>query len=80
MSSLVPVTTTSWGMEYSVHGCSNRVQTEIKGVFPGIDTHDLLVVPTCQQADIDLVRTGDKVDIEKDRLLEQVRPACSILI
>jgi hypothetical protein len=41
-------------------------------VFPGVDTSDLLIVPTCQRADLDLVQTGEKVDDEKDRLLERV--------
>lgn len=32
----------------------------------------MLVVPTCQHARLDLVRMGDTVEGEKDRLLEQV--------
>lgn len=35
----------------------------------------MLIVPTCQQAALDLVKTGEKVDVEKDRLLERVRVA-----
>jgi hypothetical protein len=31
---------------------------------------DLLVVPTCQRSEVDLVTTGEKADDEKDRLLE----------
>jgi hypothetical protein len=45
---------------------------EIGSIFPGVDTTDMLVVPTCQQAALDLVKTGEKVDVEKDRLLERV--------
>lgn len=33
----------------------------------------LLVIPTCQHAKMDLVQTGEKVEAEKDRLLENVR-------
>jgi hypothetical protein len=46
---------------------------EVGSVFPDVDLAGMLVVPTCQQADHDLVRTGEKVDQEKDRLLERVR-------
>lgn len=42
-------------------------------VFPGVETSDLLIVPTCQRSDLDLVQTGEKIDTEKDRLLERVR-------
>lgn len=45
-------------------------------VFPGVDTSDLLIVPTCQRADLDLVQTGEKIDNEKDRLLERVGGGC----
>lgn len=31
----------------------------------------MLIIPTCQQSDIDLVNWGEKADNEKDRLLEQ---------
>jgi hypothetical protein len=34
----------------------------------------MLIIPTCQHSDIDLVRTGEKVEDEKDRLLERVCP------
>jgi hypothetical protein len=49
---------------------------EVQTVFPGVDVSDMLIVPTCQQAVLDLVRTGEKVDTEKDRLLERVRFSC----
>jgi hypothetical protein len=45
---------------------------EVQSVFPDVDLSGMLVVPTCQQADYDLVRTGEKIDTEKDRLLERV--------
>ena len=46
-------------------------------MFPDVDLAGMLIVPTCQQADYDLVRTGEKIDTEKDRLLERVRPAAT---
>ncbi|GBG66435.1 hypothetical protein CBR_g61478 [Chara braunii] len=39
-------------------------------MFPGIQTDDLLLIPTCQNAAVDLIRLGDDVAQEKDRLLE----------
>lgn len=39
----------------------------------------MLVIPTCQQADVDLVQMGEKVDVEKDRLLERVRNETSVV-
>ncbi|KAH7620857.1 putative Cobalamin trafficking protein CblD [Nannochloris sp. 'desiccata'] len=48
---LAPVTETSFGIEYSVHG--------------------LLIIPTCQHSEVDLVQRGERVENEKDRLLER---------
>ena len=45
---LVPVTTSVWGMEYSVHACPKKHKAEAQAMFPGLDVSDLLVVPTCQ--------------------------------
>ena len=39
-------------------------------MLPGRDLGDLLVVATTQASDLDLVRTGEAVDQEKDVLLE----------
>jgi hypothetical protein len=33
----------------------------------------ILIIPTCQHSDLDLVRVGEAVEDEKDRLLERVR-------
>jgi hypothetical protein len=52
--------------------CPPKYRQEVQSVFPGVDTTDLLIVPTCQRADMDLVQTGEKTDTEKDRLLERV--------
>lgn len=56
-----------------------RVLDQLRGIFPGVDkAGDLLIVPTCQRAECDLVKTGEVVDNEKDRLLERVRRACAL--
>ena len=46
-------------------------------MFPGVDLTGMLAVPTCQHSDVDLVRTGEKIEQEKDRLLERVSSSCS---
>ena len=38
----------------------------------------LLVIPTCQHAKMDLVQTGENVEVEKDRLLENVGSSCVV--
>lgn len=53
-------------------GLPASMSREVQSVFPGVDLTGMLVVPTCQQADYDLVRTGEKIEGEKDRLLERV--------
>eukprot|EP00878_Enallax_costatus_P008273 GHUV01008649.1.p1 GENE.GHUV01008649.1~~GHUV01008649.1.p1 ORF type:complete len:175 (+),score=26.50 GHUV01008649.1:208-732(+) len=68
---LTSVSTSLWGMEYSVHTLPASMAREIQHVFPDLNLADMLIVPTCQQADYDLVRTGEKIDVEKDRLLER---------
>lgn len=40
----------------------------------------LLVIPTCQHAELDLVQTGENVEEEKDRLLENVRTGAEHLL
>lgn len=32
----------------------------------------MLIVPTCQKSDVNLVAWGEQADVEKDRLLERV--------
>ncbi|KAI8473629.1 MAG: methylmalonic aciduria and homocystinuria type D protein [Monoraphidium minutum] len=66
--------TTLWGMEYSICPASKRVMDQLAAVFPSAapaSSAGLLVVPTCQRSDLDLVKTGEAVDDEKDRLLER---------
>eukprot|EP00879_Flechtneria_rotunda_P026377 GHRR01028121.1.p2 GENE.GHRR01028121.1~~GHRR01028121.1.p2 ORF type:complete len:150 (+),score=51.42 GHRR01028121.1:319-768(+) len=44
---------------------------DVQSIFPDEQLSGMLLVPTCQQADHDLVRTGEAIDREKDRLLER---------
>lgn len=32
----------------------------------------MLIIPTCQKSDVNLVEWGQEADVEKDRLLERV--------
>jgi len=68
---LVETTTSSFGLEFSVHVCPAKYSTEVSSVVPSADLSKLLIVPTCQRAVMDLVQTGEDVDVEKDRLLER---------
>ena len=52
--------------------CPAKIHAELAGVLPGADLSHLLIVPTCQRAVMDLVKTGEEVEVEKDKLLEQV--------
>uniref|UniRef100_A0A7S0RSJ5 Methylmalonic aciduria and homocystinuria type D protein n=1 Tax=Chlamydomonas leiostraca TaxID=1034604 RepID=A0A7S0RSJ5_9CHLO len=62
---------TAGGIEYSIHSCPARIRREVASVFPSVDLDKLLIVPTCQHAAMDLVQTGETVDVEKDNLLEK---------
>jgi hypothetical protein len=67
------------GLEYSVYSCPPNLHREVGSVLPMVpDLTKLLVIPTCQRAAMDLVQTGEDVEMEKDRLLEQViiKQAC----
>ncbi|CAG9461946.1 unnamed protein product [Pedinophyceae sp. YPF-701] len=68
---VIPVTTNPWGMEWSAHRLPKRHRDEVQAVFPDRDVTDVLVVPTCQHAVVDLVEFGPEADGEKDRLLER---------
>eukprot|EP00887_Chlorella_sp_A99_P003154 scaffold9.g3154.t1 len=70
---LLDVQTTPWGMEYSIHEVQRQHRDVVAAVFPGESPDGMLVVPTCQQASVDLVGRGEQVETEKDRLLERVR-------
>ena len=80
----VEVSTTSWGLEYSVHSVPKRHRDEVAAVFPGLDLTGVLVVPTCQKSKMSLVNVGPDVDTEKDECLERfvkwAHPICEGLI
>jgi hypothetical protein len=52
-------------------------------VFPGLDISDMLIIPTCQRSVLDLVKTGEDVEAEKDfcleRFVEWSEKVCSAL-
>ena len=52
--------------------CPPKIHAEVASVLPVVDLSKLLIVPTCQRAAMDLVKVGEDVDVEKDKLLEQV--------
>ena len=62
-------------VQVTVHTPPRALLREMERVFPGQDLGGLLVVATCQQARHDLVRVGDMIEAEKDRLLEVVSSA-----
>eukprot|EP00238_Polyblepharides_amylifera_P014948 CAMPEP_0196580022 /NCGR_PEP_ID=MMETSP1081-20130531/26406_1 /TAXON_ID=36882 /ORGANISM="Pyramimonas amylifera, Strain CCMP720" /LENGTH=176 /DNA_ID=CAMNT_0041899773 /DNA_START=37 /DNA_END=567 /DNA_ORIENTATION=- len=70
-STVVDVTNTAYGMEYSVHDVPKRFKEELGCIFPGLDLTGLLIIPTCQNSAVDLVRVGEEIETEKDRLLER---------
>eukprot|EP00854_Cymbomonas_tetramitiformis_P005610 gene5610-6795_t len=49
-----------------------------------MDVQGMLIVPTCQNSEVDLVRVGEEIENEKDRLLEVfmewAKAVCEILI
>ncbi|EFN59706.1 hypothetical protein CHLNCDRAFT_133264 [Chlorella variabilis] len=62
---------TPWGLEYSIHECPRRHRDDVAALFPGTSLDGMLVIPTCQHAQMDLVQMGQRVEDEKDRLLER---------
>eukprot|EP00897_Mesotaenium_endlicherianum_P004783 jgi/Mesen1/4332/ME000022S03624 len=42
----------------------------MEAMFPGQAIEGMLIVPTCQNSAVDLVKMGEVVEEEKDRLLE----------
>lgn len=62
----------SGDLEVSLHECRTAFLRETEGIFPGINLTGLLAIPTMQRAKYDLVRIGDEIEAEKDRLLETV--------
>ena len=63
-------------MEVSAHTVSRAYMNELKFVFPSVELDNVIVIPTMQCSQEDLVRIGDAVENEKDRLLERVSNCC----
>lgn len=62
------------GMEVSAHQCPRLLLSELRLVFPGVDTKGgMITVLVCQQARLDLVQVGPDVEAEKD---ERLRIVC----
>jgi len=54
-------------------GCPRQYIPDLRAVFPGREVETILVVPTCQRGQMDMLNTGPELDRERDRLLEEVR-------
>ena len=52
-------------MFYMWAECPKALSRDISGVFPKADPSQMLIVPTCQRASMDLVNTGEEVDKER---------------
>ena len=57
-------------MEVSAHMCRSPFINEAKTVLPNNDLANLICIPTMQHAREELVKIGDEIETEKDRLLE----------
>ena len=66
----------SCGIEWAVCSIPKLLSRELRRVVPGVYSHSLevLAIPTCQHAQVDLVSWGTDEDMEKDLLLEKVHP------
>jgi hypothetical protein len=56
----------------SFAACPRQYKSDLEAIFPSVQIKDLLIIPTCQNSEVDLVRTGEIIEQEKDRLLETV--------
>lgn len=59
-------------LQVSLHTCPRAMYRELCHVFPDVDLSSCLAVATSQRANMDLVSIGDRVEIEKLRLLNSV--------
>ena len=64
------LTTKHGDMEISLHQCREAFLREMEMVLPGKNLENLMCIATMQHAREDLVKIGDKIEVEKDRLLE----------
>ena len=58
-------------LEYSVHKVPIAHKEDVRAVFPNVNVDDILIVPTCQRAKEDLVKTGEKVSGWVDDLMDE---------
>mmetsp|Transcript_2224 Transcript_2224/g.3500 ORF Transcript_2224/g.3500 Transcript_2224/m.3500 type:complete len:193 (-) Transcript_2224:121-699(-) len=57
-------------IQVSAHAVNSKsFSREAQFVFPALDLRNLIVIPTMQHALQDLVRIGEEIEAEKDRLL-----------
>ena len=73
--------TTYAELEYSLHLCPKKHKAEAQAMFNFTDADDeneeekkvdkLIIVPTCQKTAVDIIKTGERVDEEKDLCLER---------
>ena len=72
---MAPTLLEALDLEYAIHAVPKAHRDDIKAVFPTLtaDQLDALkIVSTCQRAREDLVKMGEKIENEKDRLLRVV--------
>ena len=63
-------------LEYSLHLCPKKHKSEAQAMFNFTEDDDekvekLIIVPTCQKTAVDIIKTGERVDEEKDLCLER---------
>lgn len=69
-------------LEYSLHLCPKKHKAEAQAMFNFADDDEneneeekkvdkLIIVPTCQKTAVDIIKTGERVDEEKDLCLER---------
>ena len=64
------IDTATGELEVSVHECRKAFLREMEFVLSGVDLEGMKCIPTMQHARHDLVKIGDEIETEKDRLLE----------
>ena len=69
----------TWKMDVSAHRCPKNFLRELQFIFPTEDISNVLAIPTMQCARTELVRVGDDVEAEKDRLLERFMSIAKVL-
>lgn len=65
--------------QLSIHKCSRSIQRYVSYLFNDKNIEDILILPTLQHSNEDLVNIGEKIENEKDRLLINVFIYLSLL-